>query len=174
MIKNLLLIIPCSLAIILQISFFPAFEYLVFFNLILSFILFVCIIISYEKSLIYALILGFVLDIFSSMTFGLITISFFLTLYITNKLFHALFTNKSVYTLLALGIIASAVYNVLLFCFNYFFYFIQLSDLNIILNYHLVTGVIWQIVFCSVFLMLSFVVYNSLSKRLKSVFIIPE
>ena len=174
MIKKILLIIPLFIAVILQVSFFPAFSRLSSFNLLLNILIFICIIMDFDKSLLLSLIFGILLDIFSSLNFGIITICFVLTLISVNFLFHALFTNKSLYTLLALGLIGTLIYSSLIYILNYACFMLNLTELNIILNFQYFTDIFWQVVLGAFFLILSFFIYKSVSKKLQSVFIITD
>lgn len=174
MLKNFLNIFFIILILILQISFFSSFVYLSSFNLILCFLIFYCVIISYEKSLFLAAIFGMLLNIFTSHSFGIILFSFVLTLLLVNFLFHALFTNKSLYTLVALNTIGTISFNLLIIIFNYLAYFMKLTNLNIIIDSDYLIRIVIQIVSGIVFLSLLFFIYSSISKKLKSVFLLSD
>lgn len=162
--------------VILQISFLPTLGYPINnLNLILSIIIFVTIIISYETGLWYAFGSGLLLELYSTYFFGMIIFSLIIATVLINFLFDNFFTNRSFYSLLILGLIGTIIYNFLLFLINLIIDFINpLKNIADYFNAQLFYNLIWQIVLNLFILSLIFLILNFTSKQLKSVFIFPR
>lgn len=146
-----------------------------YFNLVLSLLIFFTVIINYRRALWFALITGFILDLFSSSLFGTLTITMIFTAIILNALFKNFFTNRSFYSLIILGLIGNAVYDLLLLAFNFlFFVFGVANNLEKFLSSDNIFGLGWQAVFNLCFLAIMFFSFNFLSKKMKSVFIAED
>src|SRR3989338_7268749 len=66
-------------------------------NLLLSVIIFVAVIINYEQGLWWALGGGALLELYSSLPFGAVTLGLVATVIVVNLLFTNFFTNSSYY-----------------------------------------------------------------------------
>jgi len=82
-------------------------------NLILSLVIFLTVIINYQKGLWWALGGGLFLEFYSGLNFGVTTISLILIVVEINFLFNNFFTNRSFYSLMILGFLGSVSYNLL-------------------------------------------------------------
>lgn len=142
-----------------------------YLNLILSIIFFVAIILDYWQGLWLALFFGLILDFFSFFHFGTITIVILITLIIIEFLFKNFFTNKSLYSLIVLGFLGNIIYATGLLVFNFLYFIFNVSNgLNKFLTSTNIYGLFWQMIFNVCILFILFLVYNFLSKKLKSVF----
>lgn len=99
-------------------------------NFILFYLVYVFIFYDLKTSLIFGLLSGFLLDLFSFHFFGVYSFSIIITIFIANFLLLNFFTNKSIYSFLALG---------LFFCFFYYF----ISSFLIYLNYWGQDSYVW-------------------------------
>lgn len=143
-----------------------------YFNLTLSILIFVAVILSYRQALWFALFSGLILDLFSSLYFGTLTASLLLTAIILDALFKNFFTNRSFYSLVILGLIGNAIYNLFLLIANFvFFIFGAGNNLFKFASRDNLLGLGAEIIFSVSFLAVMFLAFNFLSKRLKSVFI---
>jgi cell shape-determining protein MreD len=143
-----------------------------YFNLVLSLLIFLTIIINFRQALWFAIIAGFILDSFSLSSFGALTVTMLITAVILNALFKNFFTNRSFYSLLILGLMGNVIYDLLLLIFNFVFFIFGIqNNLENFLGINNISGLGWQIIFNFCFLAIMFWSFNFLSKRMKSVFI---
>ncbi|MDP3899478.1 MAG: hypothetical protein Q8Q23_00150 [bacterium] len=111
MFYQLLSIIFVCLITILQVSFVPVLPFpasainLIIVSAVLGLFLY-----RFDKVLLYMLIAGFLLDINSWYFFGLEISAIFLTLFITQFFLDKFFTNKSIYSIAVLMVIATLIY----------------------------------------------------------------
>jgi len=166
---NASLIILFSL---LQISFFTILPWpFNYFNLILSVVFFITIILNYGMGLWFAVSAGLILDLFSFLNFGTLTISLLLTVIAVNFLFDNFFTNKSLYSLIILGFLGNLVYIIILLVFNFAYFIFGINNnLNKFFTLSNFYGLLWQFFFNILLLSALFLIFNFLSKKLKSVF----
>lgn len=82
-------------------------------NLILSLVIFLTVIVNYQKGLWWAVGGGLFLELYTSLPFGIVISSLFLVALAINFLFNNFFTNRSLYSLLILGFIATIFYNLM-------------------------------------------------------------
>ncbi|MFA6254521.1 MAG: hypothetical protein WC675_00620 [Patescibacteria group bacterium] len=87
-------------------------------NLILSLVIFLTVIINYQKGLWWALGGGLFLELYSGLNFGVTTLSLILVVVEINFLFNNFFTNRSLYSLMILGFLGSLTYNLLVLIFS--------------------------------------------------------
>lgn len=156
----------------LQISFFARLPWpFNYFNLILPVILFLTIILNYKLGLWFAFFIGLILDLFSSLNFGALTLSLLFTVAAVNALFNNFFTNRSFYSLIILGFLGNLIYIALLLIFNLiFFIFGAANNLSKLWAASVFFGLLWQLFFSVLLLAVLFFAFNFLSKKLKSVF----
>jgi len=175
MAKKILIIVLILLLLIIQTSFISGF-WGVFnnFNLIFYILIFYSVIIGFEQSLVLSFIFGILLEPFTLLNFGVTTLCLLLSLFLVNLLFHALFTNKSLYSLLVLLVIGICINNLFVFIFNNFLFLIGLSGFKITLNVEYFSAIIWQSFLGMIFLSVAFTVFKAASRKLNSVFLITE
>lgn len=110
--KYLKLLILSFIFFILQISVANSLDGLFSgLNFVLLFLVYVFIFYDLKTALIVGFISGFFLDVFSFYFFGLYSLSIIITIFIANFFLLNFFTNRSIYSLLALA---------LFFCFFYY------------------------------------------------------
>lgn len=142
-----------------------------FFNLILSIVIFVTVVLSYHRGLWFALFSGLIIDLFSFLPFGTMTLAMLLTVIIINNLFNNFFTNRSLYSLIILGFLGNIVYFAFLLFINLIFFVFDITNnLDIFFTAENLYGFFWQMIFNVSLLTLLFIIFNFISKKLKSVF----
>ncbi len=137
-----------------------------YLNVVLAVIIFMGIMIDYPISLWLAFGSGIILDIYFSGTFGIITFSQIFTVIIIKFIFDNFFTNRSLYSLIILGIFAELIYYTIFSSINFLFsriYFIPT-----------LYEILWEIILGAGFLILLFSIINFTSKKFKSVFLISR
>lgn len=119
MIKFLLNLFLILLIFLLQTSLLASWNNLAFLvNLPLIAIIFIAVIIRYKLALIWAFLLGLLLDLYSPEPFGLTALLLLFTVIVVNTLFNNFFTDRSLASLLILGIISFLVYQFIFFLLN--------------------------------------------------------
>jgi len=112
---------------------------------------------------------GLIMDIFSSLPFGIFLVCFFLSAVISELLLFSFFTNRSFYSVMSLGIITTIIFNILFLVLSGIAYLTGMSEFYIGRGYLL--ELIYQILNVSIVLFLLFFVVNSFSKAFKPNFI---
>lgn len=141
-------------------------------NLVLSLIIFVAVIISYEKGLLLALLGGMLLELYSGMFFGIATLSLVLTVMAINFLFTNFFTNRSLYSLIILGFVGTAGYN--LIAITLMFLVSILGGQVNLFHYNFWNYFFWQPALNLLILAVIFFAYYLSSGRLKNIFLSPN
>jgi len=88
-------------------------------NLIIVCLIFILSFGGLDRALWSALTLGFLLDVFSFSYFGLYIVCLALTVLVVHFLLNNFFTNRSLYSVLALVALATLVYEICLFASDY-------------------------------------------------------
>jgi len=116
-----------------------------------------------EKCLIWLLISGFLLDLFSHLNFGIITISLFITIFLSHLLIKNYLNYKTWWSISLLMAVSCIIYNILVTIFSYacwklsFNYFYQ--PINII-------DILYQIVICIFLTIITYCFKKSFKKYL--------
>lgn len=168
---NLLLIVLLALV---QISFISSLPKVASgLNLILIILIFLLIITNFKLALIWAVSLGYLLDLFSFYPFGIYLVSLSLTIVIAHFLLANFFTNRSLYSFLALVASATISYEILI---NGIIYIINLISNHQLTNlgYHLWQIKCWELgsnLLVTIFL---FYLISFISHRLRPVFLAKQ
>lgn len=167
---NLFLVL---ILVVLQISFFPLLNYPANnLNIVLTVVIFITVILSYRLGFFWAVLSGIIIDLYSINSFGIVTLALVATVLGINILFDNFFTNRSFYSLLILGLIGTVLYNFIILILKFIFYFLKINNLNPSLNRFWFYDFFWQMILNLVLISIIFLFFNSLSKKLKSVFLI--
>jgi len=118
---------------------------------------------------IFSVATGLLLDVYSGLPFGVLTLSLFLSGIMLKILFLNFFTNFSFYSLLLLGLIAVILYNAVFISLIGLIYFIGLSDYLPRIDY--LFKIIWQIGTTELILSAAYYFINPLSRKFKPVFL---
>ncbi len=140
-------------------------------NLSLIVLFFVLLFADLNTALITSLLLGFWLDIIVFSWFGLNSLSLFITIYIVYILLTNWLTNRSLYSFLALSLIGTGIYNLLLNILLFFWRGKQEGAPFFIISSSFWTTMLWQMIWSAIFIILFFNLANSLSKKLKPFFL---
>jgi len=155
---------------IIQVSFLSTWLFPVnSLNLILSLVIFVTVVIDYNKGLWWAFGLGIFLELYSSLPFGLLMMSLFFVVIFINFLFSNIFTNRSLYTLLILGLIGSVCYNLAV---SFFYLLFIVFNYNVeMFKFDLWLQFVWQPILNALILTVVFFTYYISTSRLKNIFL---
>lgn len=155
----------------LQGAFIPALpSYFSNVNILLIFLVFTLIINGIDKALFYAFFAGIIMDIFSFMPFGTYSFSFIFSILAANFLQINFFTNRSLYSFLALT--ASAT--ILSFLFSVIFNLIIslfLTENYISLNNEFYLSAVYQLFINTLLMIFVYYLTNYLSKSFRPVFL---
>lgn len=155
---------------ILQVSFLTTWPWPInSLNLILSLTIFLTVIINYRRGLFFALGGGLFLELYSSLPFGITTLSLIFTVIMINLLFNNFFTNRSFYSLLFLGLISTFIYNLAILGFDFLGLIFGISDYFFGFNFW--TSFFWQPILNLLILAIIFFTYNISTGRLKNIFL---
>lgn len=170
-IKHLVIIFGLLLV---QVAIVPALPgALINLNAVLLVLVLTAVIYDFRLAFIYSLIWGFLLDLYSALPFGLMLVVLPLVIYCLHKIFNRLFTNKSFYGLLGLGVVGTAVYSLAIYFYLVLKLLWQTRDLALAQSLTVISGVnfLWQLLLNLFFLIILFGVLNLLSRKFKTVFI---
>lgn len=142
-----------------------------YFNLGLVALIFVLDFSGFFWSMCWALGLGFLFDIFYFHPFGIYIFCFLILVFTSYFLFIRFFTNRSLYSFLALTLIATLVFEIFYHLIVYIVNFYTWTG-----NFYLWSGEFWNIFFKSavvnlVAVILLFNIFNFVSNRFNAVFL---
>ncbi len=127
--------------------------------------------INLDYALWWAIGLGFILDNFSFSIFGIHIISLILFAIIANFLLVHFFTNRSLYSYLALISLSTIIYEI--FITAAYYTISRLSGLNqFIFTAYFFTGKIYELILNLLITVVLFYLLNYMSKKLKPVFLL--
>lgn len=142
-----------------------------YLNLVLSAAIFITFAIEYRQGLWFSFFAGLIIDLFSYLPFGSFSAILLATVIAVNALFNNFFTNKSLYSLIFLGLLGSLIYTTALLFFNFSFFIVGLpNNLDIFFAANNLLGLAWQIAFNIALLVVSFFVFNFFNKKFKKAF----
>ena len=168
--KILLAVIAISLLTIIQISFLGNFGvYLKSFNLVLAALVILLFLVDFKSLIFFTLFSGFILDLYSSLTFGLFMISLFLTALVLEIFLFNFLTNRSFYSVISLGLLAVILFNVIFLAISSAIYLFGLSDFYF--NLRSWSSWLYQLLNISIILTVIFFIVNAFSKKFKPNFI---
>lgn len=165
---NLILIIFLA---VVQFSFIPVMPaYFSNLNLVLVSLIFVLSLFGLNRGLWWAAGAGLILDSVSFYPFGIFLLSYFSSVILIYFLLKNFFTNRSVYSFVALAFFGSLFYSFVFNLYNYFFGFKNDSALSLIsLDFWL--NLIMQIIFNIAFIFIGFYLINFTTKKFNPVFL---
>jgi rod shape-determining protein MreD len=168
--KHLLLIL---LLLVIQLTVIPAGAiYLGGLNVILTVLVFICVAYKFSLGVFYAFILGFILDLYSILPFGAITIALLATLYVIHLLSVHLLTNKSFYALIGLNLAAIVVYSLVMYLYQIIFYLFEISEFILDRIFSSASTDIWhQAIYNLSLTVILFVLFHFTSRRFNAMFI---
>jgi len=141
-------------------------------NLILIILVFILVLFGLDIAAWWTVGIGLLLDIFSFMPFGIYLVSLSLTIIITNFLLINFFTNRSLYSFLALVSIATLIYAVLLTCLSYFVNLLGIKETALVINKNFWLIKFYQLILNLIITTTIFYLINFISKKLRPVFLL--
>ncbi|MFH1225974.1 MAG: hypothetical protein V1684_01640 [bacterium] len=144
------------------------------FNLALCLVIFMAVVLDSRLAFWYALGLGVGLEIFSLYPYGLILAGLILVVFLINWLFSHFFTNRSFYSLMALGLVGVNFYYAWLLTGGTLAYLLKIISVGPELNRFYLLNLLWQNVLQLILLAAAFLILNLTSRKLKTVFLIEE
>ncbi len=157
-----------------QVSFIPVLPgQLKAINLLLVVLIFIAMLNKFYVGVIYSFIFGVVLDIYSALPFGALTICLLITMYLVYKIYQHLITNKSMYSILGLTLAATVIYNFNIYLYTIVLYFIRTKDKLLIkqISISSLDRALWQVLFSLLLAFIFYIIFNMFSRRFKAVFI---
>lgn len=115
---------------------------------------------------------GLILEFYSQYYFGVLFLTYFITFFIIVWSFKNLFTNKSLYSFIIIGLIAFLSYNFFIYIFSGLTSLIMKNYLSIKLDQYYFLTLISEIILNLISLVILFIFYRFISKKMKAVFII--
>lgn len=168
--KIIIFTIFIALVAIIQITLLGSFGgYFSSFNLLLALLVILLFLIDFRWITYFTIISGLILDIYSSLPFGLFMISTFLAIMVSNFLLFNFFTNRSFYSVIFVGLLAILSFNAVFLITAGIIYLLGISDFYIDKNYWLELA--YQIVNISIILTILFFLINLFSQKFKPNFI---
>ena len=158
------------LLVIVQVTLLGNFSFfLLHFNLIIVGLVLLLNLIVFEKFLPVVIFSGVLLDLYSSLPFGVYSLTLILTFVVLEILFVNFFTNHSLYSIVLLGVVATVVYNLIFLLLNGLMYLLNFS--NYVSGQAYLIDAALQVFDNAIILIICFFVINSISKKFKPIFI---
>ncbi len=168
--KILLSTFLISFITILQITLLGSFNnYFSSFNLVLATLIILLFIIDFSWVVYFSIISGLILDIYSSLPFGIFMFSIFVSISVSYFLLLNFFTNRTFYSVVFVGLSAVVAYNVIFLITIGLSYFMGLSDFFVHYDYWLKLG--YQIINIIILLIVLFLIINLFSRKFKPNFV---
>jgi hypothetical protein len=163
-------VIIIILAVAIQVAYLSSFgTYWGSFNIVLAGLVFLLYFLDFRWILFFAITSGFLLDIYSSLPFGIFLISLFATVFVLEMLLSSFFTNRSLYSVLSLGGVAVVFFNVMFLIISGLTYLLGVNNFYISAGYFI--GLVYQVVNVLIVLAVLFFLANSFSRKFKPNFI---
>lgn len=124
---------------------------------------------DFHQAIIFVLMFGFILDVYSGLPFGIFLLSLFFTAVSLELIFFNLLTNRSYYSLIAMGLVAIVFYNVYFYLVTGFLYIIGVSNFSLRVEFW--WSMMYQLVSALVILTLFFWIINKISNKFKPMFL---
>ena len=157
--------------LLIQISFISNFDFWrTKLNLVLILLIFFVLLLNFQPTILWGLFCGYILDYYSSLPFGVITLSLVISLIAVYVLFNNYFTNRSLLTLVILTASGTIFFHILILLFSYFVSIFgviqwQFSVVNI-------WSIIMQIVFNVLVASVCYFIYTVVTNRIKRNFLV--
>ena len=159
-----------GLMVIFQITFLGGLNlFWANFNLVLAGLVVLVALADFNQALVYAVLAGVMMDVYSSLPFGIFLAVLFILAIILEILFLNFFTNRSFYSLIIMGLIAVLIYHLLFFIISGLFYLTGVSEF--FGGHKIWLALLYQLADLTILLALVFWVLNKISKRFKPTFI---
>lgn len=169
-ITNIILIIGLGIVQIALVSDLPGLASNL--NLVLVFLIFILGFSNFNFAASWAVGVGFLLEVFSFLPFGVYLFSLSLTIIIANWLLNYFFTNRSLYSFLALTGIATIVYKLIMYFL--ILIFIKISSSALITAGNFWFSMLEQIGLNLIFTFIIYYIIYFLGRNLKPVFLIKS
>ena len=164
-IVNVILVITLG---IIQVSFLTTWPRPISsLNLILSLVTFLTVLVSYRQALIWAFVAGLFFELYTSLPFGVISLSLMFSVILINFLFSNFFTNRSFYSLILLGFVASIIYSLFVFLFS--LVGVVIFENLYLFDFDFSSTFFWQPILNVLILMIIFFTFNFSTGKLKNV-----
>jgi len=160
------------LAIAGQMAFFGSLgRFWAAFNPLLAILVLMVTITDFKKAIFFALACGLILDIFSSLPFGLYLAVFFATVLVLEILFLNFFTSREFYPLMIMGALAVVFYNLFFLLILGALYLLGATEAMVAVSYW--QNFLYQLISTTIFLLVIFSVSYRISKVFKPIFLKP-
>ncbi|MEI6596895.1 MAG: hypothetical protein WCL13_01640 [bacterium] len=167
-ITNIILIIGLGVAQISLVSGLPGMASNL--NLVLVILIFILGFSSFDAAVYWVVGLGFLLEIFSFLSFGAYLFSLSFTIIIANFLLNYFFTNRSLYSFLALTALATVIYELVI---NFFaLIFIEINSFASLAASNFWFSMLEKIGLNILFTLIIYYIIYFLGRSLKPVFLI--
>lgn len=171
MIKVILKILLVLFVIIFQISFISNFDLLrTKINFILILLTFFTLLFNFQQTLFWGVFSGYFLDYYSSLPFGLISLSLLVSIVIIYFLFENYFTNRSLVTLVLLIASATLAFHLSLTFFSYIFSVFGWLDFHFTVEQTIT--ILIQIFLNALIAVFIYIIYTILNDRFKQNFLV--
>jgi hypothetical protein len=168
--KILLSILAISIIIMLQVTWLGSFgQYWSGFNLILATLVILIFLTDFSRIIFFVIIAGILLDIYSSLPFGVFLLSLFVAAVSCEIVFLNFLTNRSFYSVMLMGLVALMSFHVTFLIVSGFFHLVGLS--NFYVNGKYFVTLLYQLINTLISLSIMFSIVNSLSKKFKPNFL---
>ena len=141
-------------------------------NLIIILLVFILSIKGFSYAFWWLIGAGVILEIYSFLPFGVYLFSLMFTVLLVNFLLVNFFTNRSLYSYLALSISAIFVYEFILYLLNYFLYYFSDNDFVLNINKSFFLEKFSVLVVNGFTVIVLFYIYNFISKNFQPVFLV--
>lgn len=164
-----------AILFVFQVSFAPSLPgWLPELNLLIIALVFILTLVDFKTAFWWSAGAGFLLDTFSFLPFGFYLVSLFLTLLAINFLFNSFFTNRSLYSFLALTFFYILFYRILLSIAVYIWQFLAGEEF-----FSIFIGEFWrdlgvEIALNLIAVFLLFYLFSFFGKKLRPVFLVRK
>lgn len=149
----------------------PLFSWFGYFNLVLVALLFVLSLSGFNKAIIWAFVVGFVYGVYGFFPSPVFIIYFLLALIIVDFLLRNFFTDRSLYSFLALTLILVFIFNLFFYATLYIWHWYSLDLTFFLLSKGFWINFLKGMIYNFGLVFICFYFFNFISNRLSAVFL---
>lgn len=169
MIKRIIFIAGIILLALWQLSFLDSFDWMrSYTHLVLLSAILMTVLSGYRAGLLFAIIAGLILDTYSPLNFGIVTISMLVPIGLCYLLLRKLFARKTIYAILLLVIAGTVSYHVCLWLISNIMFVLNWGNFRVPFSYQLIQMVAIQTIMHGMIAIAAYLIIRLLNRTVRT------